>query len=96
MILDLFGPLDLFVTANPYVASLLAGDYHIVKPVDLVPEEERVPIDGTMVRRAMASGDGWHELVPPEVTAYIVERGLDERFRREFGLKTLASAVYHE
>ena len=33
MIIKLFGPLDLFVTDNPYVANLLAGDYNIIKPV---------------------------------------------------------------
>jgi nicotinamide-nucleotide adenylyltransferase len=90
MILDLFGPLDVFVTANPYVASLLAADYRIVKPVSLVPEDERVAVDGTMVRRQMARGNGWRELVPPQVADYIAARQLDERFRREFGLQSLA------
>jgi nicotinamide-nucleotide adenylyltransferase len=90
MILELFGPLDLFVTDNPYVASLLGEDYTITRPVTLVPEDEKVPIDGTMVRREMARGDGWYSLVPVEVVNYIVENQLDERFRREFGLGTLA------
>ena len=90
MILDLFGPLDLFVTDNPYVASLLTDDYTITRPVTLVPEHEKVPIDGTMVRREMAHGDGWCTLVPPEVAEYISLNQLDERFRREFGLAALA------
>ena len=90
MILDLFGPLDVFVTANPYVASLLAGDYRLLRPVELVPEEERIAIDGRLVRCAMARGDGWRYLVPPEVAEYLTDRRLDERFRREFGLQTLA------
>jgi nicotinamide-nucleotide adenylyltransferase len=90
MVVDLFGRLDLYVTANPYVASLLAEDYAIVKPVELVPEAERVPVDGTLVRREMARGDGWQDLVPPEVADYISSRQLDRRFRREFGLQTLA------
>ena len=90
MILDLFGPLDLFVTDNPYVASLLAEDYTIIRPVTLVPDDEKVPIDGTMVRREMARGDGWRHLVPVEVADYIVTNKLDERFRLEFGLQTLA------
>lgn len=93
LILDLFGPLDLFVTDNPYVASLLAGDYGIIRPVVLVADEDRVPIDGTMVRREMARGEGWRDLVPAEVAAYIVDNGLDERFRCEFGLQTLAQDV---
>jgi len=90
MILDLFGPLDLFVTDNPYVASLLAEDYTITRPVTLVPDDEKVPIDGTMVRREMAHGNGWRRLVPDEVADYIAVNQLDERFRREFGLQTLA------
>jgi nicotinamide-nucleotide adenylyltransferase len=90
MIVDLFGPLARFVTANPYVASLLAADYRLVKPVELVPPEERIAINGTMVRREIARGDGWRDLVPPQVAEYITSRGLDERFRREFGLQTLA------
>jgi nicotinamide-nucleotide adenylyltransferase len=90
MILDLFGSLDLFVTANPYVLSLLEADYRIMRPVDLVPAEERIAVDGTMVRREMARGGGWRDLVPEVVADYITTRLLDERFRREFGLKTLA------
>lgn len=90
MVRDLFGPLDRFVTANPYVASLLAADYRIVRPVELVPETERVAIDGSMVRREMARGDGWRDLVPEAVADYIAANRLDERFRREFGLQTLA------
>ncbi|HMR67128.1 MAG TPA: hypothetical protein PKE64_24210 [Anaerolineae bacterium] len=90
MIRDLFGPLDGFVSDNPYVATLLRDDYRLVRPVDLVPPAERVPIDGTLVRRHMARGDGWRELMPPEIAAYIMEHRLDERFRREFGLQTLA------
>jgi len=90
LILDLFGPLDVFVTANPYVASLLAGDYRLLRPVELVPEKERIALDGRLVRREMARGDGWRDLVPPEVAEYLTSRQLDERFRREFGLQTLA------
>ncbi|MEJ2211787.1 MAG: hypothetical protein P8129_22510 [Anaerolineae bacterium] len=90
MVLDLLGALDLFVTDNPYVASLLADDYRLIRPVALVADEDKVPIDGTMVRREMARGEGWRDLVPAEVAAYITAHGLDERFRREFGLQTLA------
>ncbi len=90
MVVDLFGPLDLFVTANPYVASLLEEDYPILLPVRLVPEEEKIPLDGTTVRREMALGEGWRQMVPPEIETYIAEKKLDDRFRREFGLQTLA------
>jgi nicotinamide-nucleotide adenylyltransferase len=90
MVLDLFGPLDRFVTANPYVASLLSEDYGVIRPVDLVPEDAKIAIDGTMVRQEMARGDGWQDLVPTDVADYITTRRLDVRFRREFGLQTLA------
>jgi len=90
MIMDMFGPLDAFVTANPYVASLLSIDYNIIRPVELIPEDKKIAVDGSMVRRAMARGDGWQELVPQAIATYITERQLDERFRREFGLQTLA------
>jgi len=90
MMLELFGPLDLFVTDNPYVASLLKQDYPIIRPVQLVPDDKKIAIDGSMVRREMARGDGWQALVPPQVAQYITSRQLDDRFRREFGLQTLA------
>jgi len=90
MVAEMFAGVDLFVTDNPYVASLLAADFPIARPVDLVPEGERVRVDGTMVRRAMAQGDLWQRLVPEAVAGYIESRGLDLRFRREFGLETLA------
>ncbi|MBN1967192.1 MAG: hypothetical protein JW910_21240 [Anaerolineae bacterium] len=90
MVIDLFGDLNLFVTENPYVASLLGDHYRIVRPVELVPPGERVPVDGSLVRRRMARGEDWQALVPEAVVDYIVTRQLDERFRREFGLQTLA------
>jgi nicotinamide-nucleotide adenylyltransferase len=90
MVRETFGPLDAYVTANPYVASLMAEFYEVIPPVSLVSEEERVPVSGTRVRRAMARGDGWQAWVPEPVADYIVAGGLDERFRREYGLETLA------
>lgn len=90
MVRDIFGPLDAFVTANPYVASLLREDYLLLRPVALVSPEARVAVDGTMVRRELARGGDWRALVPPEIVDYIITHHLDERFRREFGLETLA------
>lgn len=91
MVLGIFGDLDLFVTDNPYVAHLLEGTYRLMRPVHLVSAEERIPLEGTWVRREMARGEAWREMVPPDVADYIVKRGLDARFRREFGLETLAA-----
>lgn len=90
LVMDLFGSLDLFVTANPYVSGLLAADYKVIKPVELVPDDERIAVEGSMVRREMAQGGDWRSLVPDEIADYIAANQLDERFRREFGLQTLA------
>lgn len=89
MVAELFGPLDLFVTANPYVRELMREIYRVVHPVTLVPPERRLPVDGTAVRRAMARGEEWREMVPPEVATYLQEEGLVRRFRSELGLATL-------
>ncbi len=93
MVLDLLGPLDLFLTDNPYVFSLLKEDYRVERPVSLVPLHERIPLDGTTVRLAMARGQDWGSMVPPPIAEYITSRGLDARFRREFGLQALAQTV---
>jgi nicotinamide-nucleotide adenylyltransferase len=94
LVVERFGPLDFFVTENPYVASLLAADYRLIRPVELIPAAERIAVDGSLVRREMARGEGWQALVPEEVAAYIRSHGLDERFRREFGLQTLAMETF--
>jgi nicotinamide mononucleotide adenylyltransferase len=90
MVLELFGPIDLFVTANPYVRDLLRADYRVVHPAWLVPRERHVAVDGTTVRRRMARGEDWRALVPPAVAEYLERRGLVDRFLREFGPETLA------
>lgn len=90
MVKDLFGPLDVFVSDNPYVASLLGEDYRVIKPVELIPESEQIVVDGSLVRKTMAQGEGWQDLVPNEIEDLITVRRLDKRFRREFGLQTLA------
>jgi nicotinamide-nucleotide adenylyltransferase len=90
LVINNFGRLDLFVTENPYVASLLADDYRIIKPVALIPEDQHIAVDGSLVRKAIAQGEGWQDLVPNEIEDYITIKRLDERFRREFGLQTLA------
>lgn len=90
MVKELFGELDAFVTENPYVTSLLKDQYRVIRPVELIPPEERVPAEGSAVRRAMARGENWEALVPPAVAVYIRSHGLDVRFRKEFGLQTLA------
>ena len=90
MILDMFGPLDLFVTDNPYVSNLLTAKYRTIRPVELISKHEQILLDGTMVRREMARGGRWADMLPEAVAEYITRNRLVERFRREFGLQTLA------
>jgi nicotinamide-nucleotide adenylyltransferase len=92
LVRQLFGPVDVFVTSNAYVYSLLREVYPMMHPVRLVPASERNPQNGAAVRQAMARpSDDWAELLPQCVADYLRERGLIERFRREFGRATLAS-----
>ncbi len=90
MVMELFGTLDIFVTENPYVTNLLKADYRLMRPIELIPSEEQIPVDGSGVRRAMARGEAWESLVPSVVAEYIKSNHLDVRFREEFGLETLA------
>ena len=90
MVADLMGPLDLFVTGNAYVRDLMREVYPVVHPVSLLAPERRIPLDGTRVRKAMARGEAWRGMVSPEVAEYLEAEGLVQRFRREFGLATLA------
>lgn len=90
LVKDLFGPLDLFVTANPSVSSLLSEEYNLIRPVELIPKNDQNRIDGRLVRQAMASNEDWLEFVPKRIADYIISNRLDIRFRQEFGLQTLA------
>lgn len=86
-----FSKIDLLVTSNPYVEKLLNQDYKIVHPATLIPKDQQIPIKGSMVRMAMALGEEYTDLMPPEVAVYYQKKGLVERFRREFGLLTLTA-----
>jgi len=90
MVREMFGELDAFVTDNPYVANLMKAEYRLMRPVDWLGPAERVRIDGTLVRVMMARGERWQDWVPESIAHYIEQNKLDERFRREFGLETLA------
>jgi nicotinamide-nucleotide adenylyltransferase len=89
-VVEKFGQLDYFVAGNAYVMELLKRDYQVIHPAELVPLEDHIHLRGTGVRTEMARGDGWKELVPSRVVDYLEENKLVERFRREFGLETLA------
>jgi nicotinamide-nucleotide adenylyltransferase len=85
-----FGELKYFVSANPYVRSLLAETYSLTHPIEFIPPELRIAVSGTVVRRELARGDDWQSLVPDEVAMFIKDNQLDERFRSQYGLQTLA------
>lgn len=90
-VVKLYGELDAFVSSNEYVMQLLGNHYRIIHPSGLIPEEKHVMVRGTIVRVEMAKGEGWRKLVSREVEGYLDENRLVERFRREFGLETLAA-----
>jgi nicotinamide-nucleotide adenylyltransferase len=84
MVQGAFQELDLFVTANPWVRELMSPLYEVAHPAKLVPRAKHVPIDGTMVRAAMARGGDWRSLVPLAVAQYLDEEGLVARYLDEF------------
>lgn len=90
MVIDKFGPLEVFFTANPYVRDLLKEVYTVRHPVEIVPVEKRIPVSGTQVRVAFAKGEPYQGLLPDKVSEYLEENKLIDRFRQEYGLETLA------
>ena len=97
-VLRLFGELNYFIVENGYVKKLLEEDYKIARPSSLIPKESQIMVSGTMVRVEMAKNGDWKSLVSKEVADYLTEPGkagsyenLVDRFRKEFGLETLAS-----
>ncbi|MCJ7701514.1 MAG: adenylyltransferase/cytidyltransferase family protein [Anaerolineales bacterium] len=89
-VVNTFGQLEYFITANPYVKTLLDDNYLVSHPANFIPEERKIAVSASMVRRQMAQGGDWPTLVPQKVSQYILTQNLDERFRKEFGLHTLA------
>jgi nicotinamide-nucleotide adenylyltransferase len=90
LVRKIFGELDCFVTANPYVETLLEKIYKVIHPIEFVPVDQRIPVDGARVRLAMARGGDWQSMIPEEVLEFIQAKHLDNRFREQFGLETLA------
>jgi nicotinamide mononucleotide adenylyltransferase len=89
-----FGTLDAFVSSNDYVRSLLTGHYELLHGVTLIPHNKRIPLCASQVRMMMAqASDEWRAYVPKEIATYIEVHHLDERFRKQFGLATLALSM---
>jgi cytidyltransferase-like protein len=84
--LDSLGGIDVFVTGNPYVASLISDRYRIIAP------KIEYKLSSSIVRHKIASGEDWHDLVSREVDEYITKRGLDIRLRQEFGNELIKNA----
>jgi len=90
-VLSNFGKLDYLFTGNRYVLELLKDDYCVMHPSSMIPRDDWFVISGTEVRINMARDKDWKNLVPKEVVEYIEHNNLDKRFRKEFGLETLAN-----
>jgi len=88
-----FGELDYFASGNDYVKSLLGNDYNLIHPASLIPKEKQMFVKATQVRVAMARNENWQQYVPGTVANYLQQNNLVERFQKEFGLETLASAL---
>lgn len=79
-VLESFCPkFDVALTNDPLSAVLLAEAGYRVEPIPLL---RRNVLSGTEVRRRMARGEDWAELVPPSVAEYLKESGLVERVRK--------------
>jgi nicotinamide-nucleotide adenylyltransferase len=87
---DLCGQVDLVVSGNAYVRDLLSPFYKTMHSAEFIPPESQIPVSSTDVRVAMAGYGDWQSLVPKEIASYITTNHLDDRFRNEFGLETLA------
>ena len=89
-VVEHYGKLNHFITGNEYAAELLGQDYDIVHPASLVPKKNQIYMRGGIVRMAMATGGDYRAMVPACVADYLDEKGLVDRFRKEFGLETIA------
>ncbi|MFZ0830781.1 MAG: nicotinamide-nucleotide adenylyltransferase [Thermoplasmata archaeon] len=75
----LLPPFDVVYTNNPLTRLLFERERVRVESPPLV---ERERFQGAIVRRRIAQGQPWQELVPPAVTKYLEEIGAVERLRR--------------
>ena len=92
-ILENYGELDHFITSNDYVRKLLEKDYDIIHPASLIPKEKQFMLRATQVRVEIARDGNWKDLVPEKVAEYLEEKALVGRFRKEFGLETIAAMI---
>lgn len=78
------GPLDAFVTANPWVENCMRDYYVILHPVQFVPPHLRIALEARMIRQAWLKGEAWEHWVSPPVLEFLRDIGAQERYVREF------------
>ena len=93
-IVEKFKGLDYFISSNEYVRTLLEDSFSLLYPFDIIPKEKYLKLRATEVRVEMAKFGNWKNLVPESVASYLEKNKLVDRFRREFGLKTIANLTY--
>lgn len=79
MVIEKLPSVDLLFTGNRYVRDLLKEHFHVLHPVQLLSEDQRVALTASQVRAAMGRGEDWRPLVPPEVATYLDTEGIAER-----------------
>jgi len=95
-VLETFGKLNYFISSNDYVANLLKNDYKIIHPSEIIPAEKQIPLRATEVRYEIAKFGNWKELVPKAVALYLEKNFLIDRFRKEFGIETIAQLAFSQ
>jgi len=90
-VITTFGTLDHFISGNPYVKELLGDTYDIIHPTSIIPPDKQLYLNATMVRKTIAEYGRWKDLIPDVVSTYLQDHQLIDRFRKEFGLKTIAA-----
>jgi nicotinamide-nucleotide adenylyltransferase len=75
----LLPPFEVVYTNNPLTRLLFERERIRVESPTLVDRER---FQGIVVRRRLAQGKGWQELVPPAVAQYLEELGAVDRVRR--------------
>lgn len=78
------GPLDAFVSANPWVADCMSDYYRVLHPVQFVPPPLRIALEARMIRQAWLTGEAWEHWVSPPVLEFLQQIGAPERYLREF------------
>ncbi len=76
---DLSPEFDIVLSNNPVIKEIFEKDGF---KVESTPLFEREKYSGTEIRRRMAEGEGWEELVPAAVVDSIKEIGGEERVRK--------------